>query len=252
MNRYDRDWPSGRRGFRGGYDESLTRGPGFWGRGVGLYRQWGTAWEAAPRGPQRGYGRDFGRGERGMYDRGYGAADYGRPPSRGGRGYGQDFGFRGYDRGYAQDPFIPEAAYRRHPEMEHAPRHGMNHRAGQRGFGDTGGGLSDEEIRFSVRESLYQDTWLDADRIEVEVDDGVVTLKGEVDDFLEARYAWDDAWETEGVRGVVNHLTVSVQSEDAAASLVKANPPQNVEGGEGEAGSASAKRPARRSGTESK
>jgi osmotically-inducible protein OsmY len=36
----------------------------------------------------------------------------------------------------------------------------------------------------------------------------VVTLTGEVDDFLKARYAWDDAWEAEGVRGVVNNLTV--------------------------------------------
>jgi hypothetical protein len=40
------------------------------------------------------------------------------------------------------------------------------------------------------------------------VNDNVVTLKGEVDDYLEARYAWDDAWEARGVRGVVNQLTV--------------------------------------------
>ena len=36
----------------------------------------------------------------------------------------------------------------------------------------------------------------------------MVTLKGEVDDYLEARYAWDDAWEAAGVRGVLNQLTV--------------------------------------------
>ena len=36
----------------------------------------------------------------------------------------------------------------------------------------------------------------------------MVTLTGEVDDFMQARYAWDDAWESAGVRGVVNNLTV--------------------------------------------
>jgi hypothetical protein len=40
------------------------------------------------------------------------------------------------------------------------------------------------------------------------VEEGVVTLTGEVADFMEARYAWDDAWESPGVRGVVNNITV--------------------------------------------
>jgi len=35
-----------------------------------------------------------------------------------------------------------------------------------------------------------------------------VTLTGDVGDFMEARYAWDDAWESPGVRGVINNLTV--------------------------------------------
>ncbi len=68
--------------------------------------------------------------------------------------------------------------------------------------------MDDDEVRYSVRENLFQDTFVNPDRIEVEVDRGVVTLRGEVDDFLEARYAWDDAWESPGVRGVINNLTV--------------------------------------------
>jgi hypothetical protein len=32
---------------------------------------------------------------------------------------------------------------------------------------------------------------------------------------MEARYAWDDAWETEGVRGVVNSLTVRTDVPNA-------------------------------------
>lgn len=67
---------------------------------------------------------------------------------------------------------------------------------------------SDEDVREAVRENLFQDTWVDPRGIRVEVSDGVVTLEGEVRDFMEARYAWDDAWESDGVRGVINNLTV--------------------------------------------
>ncbi len=68
--------------------------------------------------------------------------------------------------------------------------------------------LDDDEVHHSVCENLFQDSFVNPDRIEVSVDRGVVTLRGEVDDFLEARYAWDDAWESPGVRGVINNLTV--------------------------------------------
>jgi osmotically-inducible protein OsmY len=68
--------------------------------------------------------------------------------------------------------------------------------------------MGDEEIREGVLENLFQDTWINPERIDIEVDRGVVTLAGEVRDFMEARYAWDDVWESAGVRGVINNLTV--------------------------------------------
>lgn len=68
--------------------------------------------------------------------------------------------------------------------------------------------MDDGEVREAVLENLFQDSWIDPERIDVDVNDGVVTLAGEVRDFMEARYAWDDAWETAGVRGVINNLTV--------------------------------------------
>lgn len=68
--------------------------------------------------------------------------------------------------------------------------------------------MTDDEIRDAVLANMDEDAWIDPDRIEVDVEDGVVTLTGEVDDFMQARYAWDDAWESAGVRGVVNNLTV--------------------------------------------
>lgn len=147
--------------------------------------------------PRRGYDR----GPRG-YDRGvYGGAYEGY---RG--GYAERGGWGGYGVEYAREPFLPPETYRRHPELERVP--------GPRGdrwgyeLDDTGTELGDREILAAVRRRLYEDVWLDVDRIDVEVEDGVVTLSGEVDDYMEARYAWDDAWETEGVRGVLNQLAV--------------------------------------------
>jgi hypothetical protein len=116
------------------------------------------------------------------------------------------------------DPFDPRYAGfelpsrydrdRNHPWPEPQPSRYSNY--GRR--------LNDDELRSLVRRRLFEDTSLPADRIRVEVRDGIVTLSGEVDDYLEARYAWDDAWETEGVEGVVSRLTVrgeSAESEQA-------------------------------------
>ncbi|HEV2146474.1 MAG TPA: BON domain-containing protein, partial [Longimicrobiaceae bacterium] len=67
---------------------------------------------------------------------------------------------------------------------------------------------SDDELREEVEEALFYDTWVDADAITVEVKDGIVTLQGELPDFDEIRYATDDAWDVDGVRGVRSQLTV--------------------------------------------
>ncbi len=67
---------------------------------------------------------------------------------------------------------------------------------------------SDDQIRADVEEALFYDTWVDADRIQVEVEDGVVTLRGTLASFDEIRYATDDAWDVDGVRGVRTELEV--------------------------------------------
>lgn len=67
---------------------------------------------------------------------------------------------------------------------------------------------SDDQIRADVEETLFYDTWVDADRIQVEVEDGVVTLRGTLASFDEIRYATDDAWDVDGVRGVRTELEV--------------------------------------------
>jgi hypothetical protein len=147
--------------------------------------------------------------DRGVYGGGYegpAGGGYGEPNRRTGwGGYGGDFQDE-YQGGYARGPFIPEQAYQRHPELNREPRPHAERWMPD----DSGWELDDEEILDAVRRRLYEDVWVDIDRVDVEVEDGVITLRGEVDDFMEARYAWDDAWETPGVRGVINHLTVRV------------------------------------------
>jgi hypothetical protein len=67
----------------------------------------------------------------------------------------------------------------------------------------------DDELKHDVEEALFYDTWVDAEAIGVEVRDGVVTLRGELPDHEEVRYATDDAWDVEGVRGVHCELRVN-------------------------------------------
>jgi hypothetical protein len=129
------------------------------------------------------------------------------------RGYDRGYN-RGYDRNFAQGTFVPEIAYREHPEMNR-PQQGIRRPWAGRGYTAGRGEVDDDEIRSTVEQNLQQDGWVDAGSIKVEVDDQVVTLTGEVGDYLEARYAWDDAWDTTGVRGVINNLTVRL---DGAAS----------------------------------
>ncbi len=203
-------------GRQGGYDGPMSRGgpmfgggqfsgPGYGGgqRGFDASREgWGGGYDAYDRGiygesyPGPAYGGYPGAPARGGY---YGG---GHAPARGSQSRGYD---RGYGGGYARVPFMPEEAYRRHPEYDQ-PRQTRQWEGYQREYGDEE--LSDDDVQEIVLQRMRNDAWLDPDRIEVQVEDGVVTLTGEVDDFLEARYAWDDAWEAEGVRGVVNNLTV--------------------------------------------
>lgn len=193
MGGYDRGWRP--RGPMGGAPWGGGGGP--FGRGYdrydrGIYGDAYPGFDGVPRGG-RGRGYDTGGG-------------YGAPTQRGWGGYAEDYGNDGQG-GYARAPFLPDSAYQRHPELDQRPERGPRY-----GYDldDTDLQLDDGDILLAIRQRLYEDVWLDVDRIGVEVEDGVVTLTGEVDDFLEARYAWDDAWETMGVRGVVNHIRVRV------------------------------------------
>jgi hypothetical protein len=244
MRGYDRSFRSGR------YDR-MRRGQGRGGAGYGGGRQGGGygGYRGRPDLERGVYGEDYptfggapGGSQRGMYYggqrdgrewSGYGVhaprgGTWGRPgdqPPRGAEAgvrftYGREGQQHGYDEQFAGAPFLPESAYRRHPELERQQAHRQNRWPGG-GHGMAASyPLEDDEIEQLVRRSLYQDNWIDADRIDVEVTNGVVTLRGEVNDYLEARYAWDDTWEAEGVRGVLNQLTVRTdEPSDTAPAL---------------------------------
>ncbi len=171
-----RDWRAG--AYNAAYGRDYTFGGSRGGFSRGYLRGRGTE-----------YGADFSdlSGRRGIPGPGAYGGDYdrelGRP--RGPMGSG-DFAGR-EDRHYGRTP------------VDRWPAHGSARPDAR---------MDDDDVRESVRENLFQDSFINPDHIEVEVERGVVTLRGELDDFLQARYAWDDAWESPGVRGVINNLTV--------------------------------------------
>ena len=79
----------------------------------------------------------------------------------------------------------------------------------------------DDELRQEVEEALFYDTWVDAEAITVEVKDGVVTLRGELPDHDEVRFATDDAWDVDGVRGVRSELRINASKRKPLDGLDK-------------------------------
>ena len=71
----------------------------------------------------------------------------------------------------------------------------------------------DAELARDVTEALFFDTWIDAQRIAIDVSDGVVTLSGTLASPEEVRYACDDAWGVAGVREVRCDLRVVPETE---------------------------------------
>lgn len=66
----------------------------------------------------------------------------------------------------------------------------------------------DEQIKKDVVDELYWDDRVDASKVNVEVSNGIVTLRGEVPTFFASTAAYDDALGMLGVVNVRNQLTV--------------------------------------------
>jgi osmotically-inducible protein OsmY len=67
----------------------------------------------------------------------------------------------------------------------------------------------DDEIRGAALQGLIWDVDVPSDFVDVKVDDGWVTLKGNVSYQFESDAAYDDVASLYGVLGVTNEITVS-------------------------------------------
>jgi hypothetical protein len=80
----------------------------------------------------------------------------------------------------------------------------------------------DDEIREEVEETLFYDTWVDAEAITVRVEQGIVTLEGALPNYEEIRFATEDAWDVDGVRGVRTELRVDGQPRRSGRASAQA------------------------------
>lgn len=117
----------------------------------------------------------------------------------------------GYGPGRPYEEFGPRLSLPR--ERRRPPRRERRPALPAAGQGPYAGRLlrrrrPDRWIQAEVEEAIFFDTWVDADRITIDVADGVVTLTGTLADEREAHEAVEDAYQVVGVRGVRNRLEV--------------------------------------------
>src|SRR5919108_3737404 len=84
---------------------------------------------------------------------------------------------------------------------------------------------NDEFIAKEVFDSMYWDSRVDASKVSVKVDNGIVTLSGTVPSYSSRAAASEDAWLITGVRDVENQLKVdfrtTVPSDEEIASNIQ-------------------------------
>ena len=79
--------------------------------------------------------------------------------------------------------------------------------------------VTDEIVRQKVRELLFKDPAIDSKKIEIEVTNGEVLLKGHIDTEQEKQRSEDLARSVEGVTNIVNHLHIDVGLAHALSSI---------------------------------
>lgn len=236
---------SGRTQYGGGYSSGSTRDYDTYGSGYGRsesdysdresYGGYGSSrYGQSGSSSRSGYGSQSGRNRYGEgysgrssgYEGDYGTSRYNRFGGRGtedfGR-YGSDYpsserGYMGdYDEGNrgergwwdrTSDEVASwfgdeEAARRRRKDMREG---------GHRGRGPSGYTRSDDRIKEDINDRLTDYDYIDASNINVEVQNGEVTLTGTVETRYEKRMAEDIAEDISGVKNVENRLRVNYSS----------------------------------------
>ena len=199
------------------------RSPGDWGRvgghdfggATGDYGSSGYSSRTADYGDERYFEhRDRGRG----YDGPYG------DPSR-------DRGYRAFAPRGAQRPYQEERSWfdRARDEVsswmgDQDALHRREADGAHRGRGPKGYRRSDERIREDVSDRLTDDSWLDAQGIEVTVSDGDVTLSGTVGSREDKKRAEALAESVSGVDNVQNNLRVDRGTDTTGTSVPVSDP----------------------------
>lgn len=93
----------------------------------------------------------------------------------------------------------PASRYQEGPRYPRGPHSGK---------GPAGYQRADERILEDVCERLTAHGWVDAGEVEVDVTNGIVTLRGEIADRRQKRMAEDSAYDVRGVHDVQNRLTI--------------------------------------------
>jgi hypothetical protein len=155
--------------------------------------------------PYRGYGSDYGAAYGGGGSYGYGGGlrtPYGGAGRRDG-GFGEGGAYR---QGYGGQDVESDGGW-----------FGFGH-GDHRGRGPKGYTRSDERIREDVHDRLADDSWIDASDIEVQVQDGEITLSGEVDSRDAKHRAEHVVEDVSGARHVQNNLRVRDSSARRGAA----------------------------------
>ena len=211
----------GQQGFQGGYGGQGYQG-GFGGQGYGP-RGYG---QAGPEGQQRygfgpqPYGWPGGYGGQGQGMQGYGAQDYGGQGFAGqgfaGQGFaGQGFGSQEYGWQGQEQPGTTG-----YSGMSQSPAYVYGYvLTTYTGRGPKGYRRSDDRIREDISDDLTRHPEIDPSEIEIQVQDGEVTLTGTVESRQAKRLAEDVVEQCAGVQEVHNRLRVQ-RSEAPQTSQV--------------------------------
>jgi len=208
-----RDWDYGRRGsyygrgFQGNYGQGYQGG-----YGQGYYGQGSQG--GSGQGFQGGYGQGsygqgfpggYGRGYQGGSGQGYQGSYYGSQQGRFNRGYGGGSSYYGSDWDQGDFDTTPSASWS-YTEiwLIPGPFTGRGPRNYQR---------SDDKIQDDINDRLTQHGQLDAGEINVQVNNGEVTLTGTVNSRRDKRMAEDVAESVSGVTDVHNQLRVQQQNQ---------------------------------------
>jgi hypothetical protein len=203
-------------------DDYYDRDQEEWRRRREREQQWGGQGEygrGQREGGQGSFGQGYGYGQTGYGLGGVGQGGYGQGLWRGGEygqgGYGGSYGpgsaeqsaWRGgYDEsqrygygqsGYGRSGYTPGLIY------SSARIVGRFYGRGPKGYR-----RSDERVREDVSEVLFRDPEIDATEVEVQVQNGEVTLTGKVEDRHQKRLAEDIAEQIPGVTDVHNQLKI--------------------------------------------